>query len=145
MGHHEDRIAHGGRPFQPLVRSNRRRPIDRLVTGPFDYARADIDERPRLQTTDLAEAVIDGTAAFELAADERGVRLQVTAHARPSVLIDRDGSNAHSPTSSTMRCVTRRAEAQLTSPAAKMPIMPSSASSMTVPASRPTSFPTCSS
>jgi len=44
-----------------------------------------------LQTTDLAETVIDATAAFELAADERGVRLHVTAHTRPSVTIDRDG------------------------------------------------------
>ena len=65
--------------------------IDRLVTGLFDYARADIDERPRLQAADLAEAVIDAAAAFELAADERGVKLRVTAHTRPSVTIDRDG------------------------------------------------------
>ncbi len=62
--------------------------IDRLVTGLFDYARADIDEQPPLYTTDLAQAVIDAATAFEPAADERGVKLQVTAHDRPSVIID---------------------------------------------------------
>ena len=88
-----DAIATGiGDPGERLDRARAKaQQIDRLVTGLFDYARADIDERPRLQTTDLAEAVIDATAAFELAADERGVRLQVTAHTRPSVTIDRDG------------------------------------------------------
>ena len=65
--------------------------IDRLVTGLFDYARADIDERPRLQATDLAAMVNGATAAFELAAEEHGVKLQVTAHTCPSVTIDRDG------------------------------------------------------
>jgi signal transduction histidine kinase len=88
-----DAIATGiGNPHERLDRARAKaQQIDRLVTGLFDYARADIDERPRLQTTDLAEAVIDAAAAFELAADERGVKLQVTAHARPSVPIDRDG------------------------------------------------------
>jgi signal transduction histidine kinase len=88
-----DAIATGiGNPRERLDRAQAKaQQIDRLVTGLFDYARADIDERPRLQTTDLAETVIDATAAFELAADERGVRLQVTAHTRPSVTIDRDG------------------------------------------------------
>jgi len=88
-----DAIATGiGNPHERLDRARAKaQQIDRLVTGLFDYARADIDERPRLQTTDLAEAVIDATAAFELAAGERGVKLQVTAHARPSVPIDRDG------------------------------------------------------
>jgi signal transduction histidine kinase len=88
-----DAIATGiGNPHERLDRARAKaQQIDRLVTGLFDYARADIDERPRLQTTDLAAAVIDATAAFELAADERGVKLQVTAHARPSVPIDRDG------------------------------------------------------
>ena len=65
--------------------------IDRLVTGLFDYARADIDKRPRLQTTDLADAVTDATAAFELAADQREVKLRVTAHTGHKVTIDRDG------------------------------------------------------
>ena len=65
--------------------------IDRLVTGLFDYARAISTERPRLQTTDLADAVTDATAAFELAADERGIKLHVTAHTGHSVKIDRDG------------------------------------------------------
>ena len=88
-----DAIATGiGNPHERLDRARAKaQQIDRLVTGLFDYARADIDERPRLQTTDLAAAVIDATAAFELAAGERGVKLQVTAHTRPSVTIDRDG------------------------------------------------------
>ena len=88
-----DAIATGiGDPGERLDRARAKaQQIDRLVTGLFDYARADIDERPRLQTTDLAETVTAATAAFELAADERGVRLQVTAHTRPSVTIDRDG------------------------------------------------------
>jgi len=88
-----DAIATGiGNPHERLDRARAKaQQIDRLVTGLFDYARADIDERPRLQTTDLAEAVIDATAAFERAAGERGVKLHVTAHARPSVPIDRDG------------------------------------------------------
>jgi signal transduction histidine kinase len=88
-----DAIATGiGNPRERLDRARAKaQQIDRLVTGLFDYARADIDERPRLQTTDLAEAVIDATAAFELAVGERGVKLQVTAHSHPSVTIDRDG------------------------------------------------------
>jgi signal transduction histidine kinase len=88
-----DAIATGiGNPGERLDRARAKaQQIDRLVTGLFDYARADIDERPRWQTTDLAETVTDATAAFELAADERGVKLQVTAHTRPSVTIDRDG------------------------------------------------------
>ncbi len=88
-----DAIATGiGNPGERLDRARAKaEQIDRLVTGLFDYARADIDERPRLQATDLAEAVFDATAAFELAADERGVTLQVTAHTRPSATIDRDG------------------------------------------------------
>ena len=88
-----DAIAAGlGDPGERLDRARAKaEQIDRLVTGLFDYARADIDERPRLQTADLAEAVIAAAAAFELAAAERGVKLQVTAHARPSVTIDRDG------------------------------------------------------
>ncbi|MDX6342352.1 MAG: hypothetical protein QOH87_2490 [Trebonia sp.] len=88
-----DAIATGiGNPHERLDRARAKaQQIDRLVTGLFDYARADIDERPRLQTTDLAEAVTDATAAFELAAGERGVKLQVTAHTHPSVPIDRDG------------------------------------------------------
>jgi signal transduction histidine kinase len=88
-----DAIASGlGNPAKRLDRARAKaEQIDRLVSGLFDYARADIDERPRLHSADLAEAVIDAAAAFELAAGERGVRLQVTAHARPSVMIDRDG------------------------------------------------------
>jgi signal transduction histidine kinase len=87
-----DAIAAGiGNPGERLDRARAKaQQIDRLVTGLFDYARADIDERPRLQTTDLAETVTDAAAAFELAAGERGVKLQVTAHTCPSVTIDRD-------------------------------------------------------
>jgi len=88
-----DAIATGiGNPRERLDRARAKaQQIDRLVTGLFDYARADIDERPRLQAADLAEAVRDATAAFEFAACERGVKLQVTAHAHPSVTIERDG------------------------------------------------------
>jgi signal transduction histidine kinase len=88
-----DAIATGiGDPSDRLDRARAKaQQIDRLVTGLFDYARADIDDRAQLQTTDLAEAVIDATAAFELTADERGVKLQLTAHTRPSVPIDSDG------------------------------------------------------
>jgi signal transduction histidine kinase len=88
-----DAIAAGiGDPHERLDRARAKaRQIDRLVTGLFDYARADIDQRPRLQTADLAETVIDATAAFELAAAERGIMLQVTAHTPVSVTIDHDG------------------------------------------------------
>ena len=88
-----DAIAAGlGNPRERLDRARAKaEQIDRLITGLFDYARADIDERPRLHTTDLAEAVIDATAAFELLAEQRGVKLRVTPDGRPSVAIDRDG------------------------------------------------------
>jgi signal transduction histidine kinase len=65
--------------------------IDRLISGLFDYARAEIDQTPRLQTTDLADAVIDATAAFELAAEERAVKLRVNARHGTLVSVDRDG------------------------------------------------------
>jgi signal transduction histidine kinase len=88
-----DAIATGiGDPGERLERARAKaQQIDRLVTGLFDYARADFDNRPRLQTTDLAAAVTDATAAFDLAADERGIKLQVTAQTGHSVRIDRDG------------------------------------------------------
>jgi signal transduction histidine kinase len=88
-----DAIAAGiGDPGERLQRARAKaQQIDRLVTGLFDYARADFDNRPRLQTTDLADAVTDATAAFEFAADERGVKLQVTADTGHSVRIDHDG------------------------------------------------------
>jgi signal transduction histidine kinase len=88
-----DAIATGiGDPGERLEQAQgKAQQIDRLVTGLFDYARADFDKRPRLQTTVLADAVTDATAAFELAADQRGVKLQVTAHTRHEVRIDRDG------------------------------------------------------
>lgn len=65
--------------------------IDRLVTRLFDYARAEIEERPPLQATDLAAAVSDAAAAFEFAAGERDVQLRVSIGAAPAVAIDRDG------------------------------------------------------
>jgi signal transduction histidine kinase len=65
--------------------------INRLVTGLFDYARAEIDERPRMQTTDLAEEVINVTAGFELAADQHGIELRLTGPAGSPVTMDRDG------------------------------------------------------
>ena len=43
------------------------------------------------QTTDLADAVTEATAAFEFAADERGLKLQVTADTGYCVRIDHDG------------------------------------------------------
>jgi signal transduction histidine kinase len=65
--------------------------IDRLVTRLFDYARAEIEERPPLAATDLAVAVSDTTAAFEFAAAERDVQLRVSIGAAPTAAIDRDG------------------------------------------------------
>jgi signal transduction histidine kinase len=89
-----DAIATGlGDPHERLDRARAKaRQIDRLVTSLFDYARADIDGRPRLQAADLAAAVADATAAFEFAAEERAVELRVTTPAGgPAVTIDRDG------------------------------------------------------
>jgi signal transduction histidine kinase len=88
-----DAIATGiGDPHQRLDRARAKAgQIDRLVTNLFDYALADIDQLPRLQATDLAEAVKGATAAFELAADERGVELRLTPRASPQVAIDPDG------------------------------------------------------
>ena len=87
-----DAIATGiGDPGERLERARAKaQQIDRLVTGLFDYTTADFGKSPMLQTIDLADAVTDATAAFELAADERGVKLHVTAHAGHSVRIDRD-------------------------------------------------------
>jgi signal transduction histidine kinase len=65
--------------------------IDRLVTRLFEYARAEIEQRPPLQATDLAAAVSDAAAAFEFAARERGVQLRVSIDAAPAVAIDPDG------------------------------------------------------
>jgi signal transduction histidine kinase len=88
-----DAIAAGiGNPGERLDRAREKaQQIDRLVTGLFDYTRAGIGEPPRLHTTDLAAAVSDAAASFEFAAGQRGVKLQVTAHTRPTVAIDRDG------------------------------------------------------
>ena len=87
-----DAIATGiGDPGERLQQARgKAEQIDRLVTGLFGYSRADFDTRPRLQTTVLADAVTDATSAFELAADERGVKLQVTDHIHDEVSIDRD-------------------------------------------------------
>ena len=88
-----DAIATGmGDPGERLDRAREKAgQIDRLVTSLFDYARADIDAQPRLQTTDLGQTVTDTTAAFELAAHERGVELRVARRDAPPVTIDRDG------------------------------------------------------
>jgi signal transduction histidine kinase len=88
-----DAIATGvGNPRERLDQARAKADqVDRLITGLFDYARAEIDQPRRLQETDLAAAVTDATAAFELAADERAVNLRVTAPAGTSVRIDRDG------------------------------------------------------
>jgi signal transduction histidine kinase len=88
-----DAIATGiGDPGERLQQArNKAQQLDRLVTGLFDYSRADFDTRPTLQTIVLADAVTDATSAFELAADQRGVKLRVTAHTRDEVRIHRDG------------------------------------------------------
>jgi signal transduction histidine kinase len=88
-----DAIATGiGDPAERLDRARAKATqIDRLVTGLFDYARADFDTRPRLQPTDLADAVKAATTAFELAANQEGVELHLTAPGGPTVSIDRDG------------------------------------------------------
>jgi signal transduction histidine kinase len=88
-----DAIATGiGNPRERLDQAREKaRQIDRLVASLFDYARAEIDERPRLQTTDLAGAVTNATAGFELAANQRGVELRVAGQTASPVTIDRDG------------------------------------------------------
>ncbi|HWF73232.1 MAG TPA: HAMP domain-containing sensor histidine kinase [Solirubrobacteraceae bacterium] len=88
-----DAIATGlGNPHERLDQARSKADqIDRLITGLFDYARADIDQPLRLQTTNLADAVNDATAAFELAADKRAITLRVKALTGTAVRIDRDG------------------------------------------------------
>jgi signal transduction histidine kinase len=88
-----DAIATGlGDPHQRLEQARSKADqIDRLITGLFDYTRAEIDHAPRIETTDLADAVTGVTAAFELAARERSVELQVATRAGTPVSIDRDG------------------------------------------------------
>lgn len=86
-------IAAGiGDPTQRLDRARAKaEQIDRLVARLFDYARAEIEEHPPLQATDLAAAVSDTTAAFEFAAGERDVRLRVSIGGAATVTMDRDG------------------------------------------------------
>jgi signal transduction histidine kinase len=88
-----DAIAAGiGDPKERLESARAKaQQIDRLVTGLFDYAKADFDKQPALQTTDLADVIADTVAAFEFAADERGVELKVTADTSHSVRLDRHG------------------------------------------------------
>ena len=109
-----DAIAAGiGNPGERLGRArSKAQQIDRLVTSLFDYARAEIDDRPPLQTMDLADAVTDAAAGFEFAADEREVKLQVTAHSRPSVRIDPDGFDRALANVIDNACVTHRREEQ---------------------------------
>jgi signal transduction histidine kinase len=87
-----DAIATGlGNPHQRLDQARAKADqIDRLVTGLFDYARADIDQTPELETIELADAVTDATAAFELLAEQRAIELRVSACRGTSVKIDRD-------------------------------------------------------
>ena len=88
-----DAIATGiGNPHERLDRARAKAgQIDRLVTSLFDYAHADIDQHPRLQMADLAEAVKGATASFELAADEQRVELRLMAPSSLQVTIDPDG------------------------------------------------------
>ena len=88
-----DAIAAGiGDPKERLDGARAKaRQIDRLVTGLFAYTKAGFDNQPALHVTDLADVVADTVAAFEFAADERGVELKVTADATHSVRLDRHG------------------------------------------------------
>jgi signal transduction histidine kinase len=88
-----DAIATGiGDPRERLDRArDKAQQIDRLITSLFDYARAEIDEHPRLETTDLAEAVTQTTTGFELGAQQRGIELRVAGRADTAVTIDRNG------------------------------------------------------
>jgi len=88
-----DAIAAGiGNPAERLDAARAKgEQIDRLVTRLFDYARAEIDEHPRLMETDLAAAVSGAAAAFEFAARESGVHLRISVGAASDVTIDRDG------------------------------------------------------
>jgi signal transduction histidine kinase len=86
-----DAIAAGiGDPNERLYSARAKaRQIDRLVTGLFDYTKADFDKQPLLHATDLADLVAETVAAFEFAASKRGVELKVTADATQSVMVDR--------------------------------------------------------
>ena len=88
-----DAIASGlGDPRERLERAREKaHQIDRLLTSLFDYARAELDERPRLAPTDLAQAVTSTTAGFQLAAEQRGIKLRLADRTGPPVTIDRDG------------------------------------------------------
>ena len=88
-----DAIATGiGNPRERLDRAREKADqIDRLVTSLFDYARAEIDERPRLQTTDLAAAVTNTTAALRARSRRARDRAPRRGHTGPPVTIDRDG------------------------------------------------------
>ena len=87
-----DAIASGiGDPHERLDQAREKaRQIDRLITSLFDYSRAEIDARPQLHRTDLAQAVTATATAFELAARDHGVELRVSAPAGTTVRIDRD-------------------------------------------------------
>jgi signal transduction histidine kinase len=87
-----DAIAAGiGRADEQLEKARAKAgQIERLVTSLFAYARADLDERPRLENADLEEAVRRATSAFELAASERGVTLRLGGNGVAPVTIDRD-------------------------------------------------------
>ena len=89
-----DAIATGnGNPRERLDNAREKaRQIDRLVTSLFDYATADIDQDPRLQTTDLADgdrATRPPRSSSQLA--RASVELRITGHTDSPVTIDRDG------------------------------------------------------
>ena len=92
LGGYLDAIATGiGDPRERLDQARKKtQQIEALVTGLFDYARAEIDHEPGLQKTRLAGVVADTATAFELEAKERGVTLYVSAHANPIVVIGHD-------------------------------------------------------
>ncbi len=88
-----DAIATGiGNPRERLDRAREKaEQIDALLTTLFDYAITNIDQQPCLLRTDLAEALVETTTAFELAARERGVQIRVSGAPRTPALIDRAG------------------------------------------------------
>lgn len=92
LGGYLDAIATGiGNPRERLDQARKKtQQIEALVTGLFDYARAEIDHERGLQKTRLAGVVADTATAFELEAKEHGVALYVSAHANPVVVIGRD-------------------------------------------------------
>lgn len=123
-------VRETGRHFRPDVRLigvTAARLPSRGPTGLFDYGRADIDQQPLLQSSDLAEAVLRATAALDLRAAERSVKLNVTVANSIFVRIDRDGFQRALGNIVDTRFVTRHLVAQSPSHAARQVSMASSA------------------